>query len=241
MPALSGARVVVTGATRGIGRALALAFAGEGACLLLHGRSPDDLTVIAAEARSAGAAGVTVVSGDLLDAGLGGRLRAGAESLGGLELVILSAAELGPMSALAATPLEAFERVLRVGVTAQVAVYQALRPAVSVAPGGAFVWVSSGLGRFGVERYGAYCAAKHAVEGVMKVAALEDAAAGIVHVAVAPGMVQTDMLRRALGQDDVSGYETPERTAAGFVRLARALGREQAGASLDIEPWLPLR
>ncbi len=96
--------------------------------------------------------------------------------------------------------------------------------------------MSSGLGRFGAPRYGVYAAAKHAVEGLMKVAALEDGGDGIVHVAVSPGMVQTEMLRDALLGEDVSPYETPERTAAAFVRLLEALHPTVEALLLEGDP-----
>jgi NAD(P)-dependent dehydrogenase (short-subunit alcohol dehydrogenase family) len=126
-----------------------------------------------------------------------------------------------------------------INVTAQVALVQATAPGMVTRGRGAVIWLSSGLGRFGVPGYGAYCASKHAVEGLMKILAEEHGADGLVSVAMAPGMVQTDMLRVALGTADVSAHQTPEATARGFVAFARDLSAEHNGQSLDIEGWMP--
>ena len=72
----------------------------------------------------------------------------------------------------------------------------------------------------------------------MKVLAEEHGADGIVSVAVAPGMVQTDMLRTALGTDDVSEHQTPLVTARGFVALIANLNASHNGQSIDIAGWL---
>ena len=101
--------------------------------------------------------------------------------------------------------------------------------------------MSSGLGRFGSLRFGIYAASKHAIEGLMKCAALEDAADGLCHVAVAPGMVQTDMLRAAMLGADISGFLDPRAVAAGFVRLVTDVatrGGTLNGSSVDIETWM---
>jgi 3-oxoacyl-[acyl-carrier protein] reductase len=145
---------------------------------------------------------------------------------------------LGSMGPLAEASLSEFAEVLEVNVTAQVAIVQALLDGMKRRRRGVIVWLSSGLGRFGVPGYGAYCASKHAVEGLMKIVAEEHTADGIVSVAVAPGMVATDMLRAALGQEDVSEHQTPEETALAFVAMAESLSEEHSGGSLDIAPWL---
>ena len=79
---------------------------------------------------------------------------------------------------------------------------------------------------------------KHAVEGLAKVVAEEHRDDGLISLAIAPGLVQTEMLQAALGTEDVSEHQTPEETAQGFVRLLRALEPEMNGASLDIGDWL---
>lgn len=231
--------VVITGTSRGLGRALAMAFAQEGADLVLHARSREDLNVVATEAAAAGAGSVTSIVGDLLSPDLGRRLaRAAQENYGRIDLLILNAAVLGPMAPLIETPPDDFAHVMRVNVDSQVPIVAATLPIMRAQGAGKIIWMSSGLGRFGLPRYGVYCASKHAVEGLMKVAAAEHREAGVINVSVAPGMVQTEMLKRALLGADTTPYQTPEDTASAFVRLCAGLTPAQNGQALDIEGWL---
>lgn len=223
---LDGKRIAVTGTPRGLGRALAQAFVAAGAEVIVHARRGAEDVRRALGARLA-------VDGDLRDPTLSTRLAAAADALGGLDALVLNAAVLGPLGRLETTDFAAFREVLEVNVDAQLRLFVALRPAL-IAARGTVLWMSSGVGRFGVPGYGAYAVSKHALEGLNRLAHAENAAAGLVSIAVAPGMVQTDMLRAALGQDDVSTFARAEDVAAGFVRLLATGDRALAGASIDI-------
>ncbi|MEC9071736.1 MAG: SDR family oxidoreductase, partial [Myxococcota bacterium] len=230
----------VTGANRGLGRALVLALAARGARVLVHGRDPSAAEPVADACRDAGAAEVLMVTGDLRDDTLGTRLATAAEEAwGGLDLLLLNAAILGPMVPFKDLDPDAVRDVLEVDVTRQVPLVQGALPGMVDQGNGVVLWMTSYLGRFGLPHYGAYAAAKHALEGLMKVVAQEHGDDGLVSLAVAPGMVQTDMLRAALGTDDVSEWQSPEETAKAFVRLLEDLTPEHNGVTLDIESWLP--
>lgn len=232
-------RVAVTGANRGLGKALSLALAAEGARVLVHGRDADGTAAVAQACAQAGATEVVSVVGDLRDPTLGARLSATAEEAwGGLDLLLLGAAILGPMVPIRDLPADAVIEVLDVDVVSQLGVVQGALPGMVNQGHGVVLWMTSYLGRFGLPHYGAYAAAKHALEGLMKVLAQEHGDDGLVSLAVAPGMVQTDMLRAALGTDDISQWQTPEDTARAFVQLLGELTSEHNGATLDIEPWL---
>lgn len=232
--ALKGQRIAVTGATRGLGYAMAEAFAHDGARVLAHGRVPAKAAAVAA-AIGPGCLGVV---GDLADPQLGARIAQGAtRAMGGLDVLVLNAAVLGPMEALADTDFDAFREVMILNVDAQLRIFVACLPLL-LKSRGKVIWLSSGLGRIGLPRFGAYGASKHAVEGLMKIAAAEHGGAGLISVAVAPGMVQTDMLSSALLGGDTSGHTTPGAAGRGFAKLVAALGPEHNGSSLDIGPWL---
>ncbi len=235
---VAGAAVAVTGTSRGIGRATALALAQAGAHVVCHARTQGAAEAAAEAARSQGGQAIAV-AGDLAEADLGTRLVAAAEdAFGRLDAVILNAAILGRMGRVVDTPDDVFARVMELDVTAQFRIAKAAIPALQRAGGGVLVWLSSGLGRFGLPRFGAYAAAKHAVEGLAKVVAEEHRADGIVSVPVAPGMVSTDMLRDVLGGEDTSSYRDPAEVGAAFVRLLRRLrgpeGLASSGQSLDV-------
>jgi len=143
--------VAITGTNRGLGRALALSFASQGAHVVLHARSSVALESVSAEALSCGAASVTEVVGDLLDPELGDRLaRACLDNHGRLDTIILNAAILGPMLPLAETPMDIFARVMRTNVDAQIPLVSSVLPMMRSRGTGKIVWLSSGLGRFGL-------------------------------------------------------------------------------------------
>jgi NAD(P)-dependent dehydrogenase (short-subunit alcohol dehydrogenase family) len=231
---LAGQRILVTGATRGLGRAMVEQFSEAGARLVVHGRSGPAAAMVAASVGE----GHVAVGGDLTEAGLGARLaQAAQKGLGGLDALVLNAAALGPMQPLAETDFKTFREVMEVNVDAQLRIFLACLPAL-LAARGKVIWLSSGLGRIGLPRFGAYCASKHAVEGLMKVAAAEHGPAGLTSVAVAPGMVQTEMLKAALLGGDVSAHTPPAVAGRAFARLVSELGPAHNGASLDLAPWL---
>lgn len=227
---LAGQRVLVTGASRGIGRAIAERFAAHGARVIVHARVSSDALM-----RETGA--VLGVDGDLRDDELPGRLAAAAASLGGLDLLVLNAAVLGPMGPMDTIDLEVFGEVMRVNVDRQLAIFQALLPELLGATSSAVIWLSSALGRIGVPGYGAYCASKHAVEGLSKLAHAEYGDRGLISVTVAPGMVQTEMLKAALGVDDVSQHTPPEQVGEAFARLFAVLSVEHSGMALEISDF----
>ncbi|HRE90292.1 MAG TPA: SDR family oxidoreductase, partial [Myxococcota bacterium] len=177
------------------------------------------------------------VDGDLRDDELPIRLAEAASSLGGLDLLVLNAAVLGPMGPLESIDLEVFGEVMRVNVDRQLAIFQALLPELMKATPSAVIWLSSALGRIGVPGYGAYCASKHAVEGLSKLAHAEYGSRGLISVTVAPGMVQTEMLKAALGVDDVSQHTPPGQVGEAFARLFSVLSAEHSGAALEISDF----
>lgn len=235
--------VAITGSNRGIGRGILEAIARAGFRVVAHARHEDAAATSARRAEELGADAVAV-SGDLLDAALPKRLlNASVETFGGPpQAVILNAALLGPMLPLGETSTETFDQIMAVNVNAQFALTRTLLPAMLEAGGGALVYLSSGLGRFALPGYGIYTVSKHAIEGLAKQVAADHGEAGIYSVNVAPGMVQTEMLKTALGSDDVSAHDSPERVGEGFRRLVEDLlsgrGPELSGQSLDIAGWL---
>jgi NAD(P)-dependent dehydrogenase (short-subunit alcohol dehydrogenase family) len=235
---LKGSTVAITGANRGLGRALAFAFGEAGANLVIHARSQEKVEELSG-ALEALHRPCAAVYGELADPSLPGRLVETCRgSFGGVDLCFFNAGVLGPMTPLMATSPSDFSDVMTTNVDAQLRLAQAVIPQMRARGRGLLVGLTSGLGRFALPGYGAYCASKHALEGLMKTIAVEHAESGLVSVALAPGMVQTEMLSAALGGEDISAYQTPGDTAAAFVRFALAVTAEHNGQSLDIEPWL---
>jgi NAD(P)-dependent dehydrogenase (short-subunit alcohol dehydrogenase family) len=221
---MAGKVALVTGASRGIGEAVARAFAFAGADVALAARDAEALERLAGELGREGARALALPT-DVGDAAsVTAMVERTVEELGRLDFACNNAAGGGhPPTPLAEVPVEAFDS--GIGVTAR-GVFLSLRaeiPAIAGSGGGAIVNVSSTAGSQAVGGLAAYVAAKHAVEGLTKVAALDHADQGVRVNAVAPGPILTDNLRRA-------GADAQEAAAA-----AMPLGRvgrpeEVAGA-----------
>jgi NAD(P)-dependent dehydrogenase (short-subunit alcohol dehydrogenase family) len=180
---LSGRRAVVTGAGRGIGRAITLDLAGAGVSVLAIARSEPDLRALAEEA------GVEVQAADVRDAAAMERIVGSAEA----DLLVTAAGwnRPGPVTEVA---LEDLQAILEINVTGTLLACRAFG-AAALAAGrtGAVVTISSQMGAVGYPGRVAYCASKHAVNGMTKALALEWAPAGIRVNSVAPTFIRTPL------------------------------------------------
>ncbi len=211
---LSGKKALVTGASRGIGRAIALRLAAEGAVVALGVRKAEDGDPLVAEIAAAGGTAVAV----LLDVTDAASVATGVERAARperrLDIVVNNAGLAGQ------TPLDgdersdrAFERIFDVNVTGTWRVLRAALP--FLVEGGRVVNISSVSGRFGVPGQSGYCGAKHAVIGVTRALALELAPKKITVNAVCPGWVDTEMGRYGIrGYGKAMGLTEAEAFAA---------------------------
>jgi glucose 1-dehydrogenase len=187
---LSGRTAVVTGASSGIGRAIAEAMAEAGANLVLVGRDEARLreTVAAVEARGAAAAPVVVE----LTAADAARtiVDAARERFGGVNILVNCAGIFEPQP-FETQPLESFDRQMAVNVRAPFALTQAALPYLR--PEGAVVNISSIAGYAGFPQSAAYCATKGAVELMTRALATELGPQGVRVNCVAPGNIRTPM------------------------------------------------
>lgn len=185
---------LVTGASRGIGRATALALAGRGVALALFGRASERLTQTAAEARAAGSPRVEEFHADLADLDTVEREgRRVEQSFGALDAVIHNA---GVVRRARVEELEIalFEEQIRVNLTAPFVLTRTLLPAMRRAGSGRILFVGSISSTLGTPALSAYCASKWGVVGLMKSLAEELSDSGLMTAAVLPGSVDTDML-----------------------------------------------
>lgn len=164
MPILEGQRALVTGAGRGIGRAIALALGAEGAELALAARTTEQLEATADEARRAGASAVSVHSIDLADAEAVDHLCSDLVARGGVDIVVNNAGIGTHGEALAGDPDE-WERLMQVNVLAPMRLTRRLAPAMAQRERGTIVNIGSIAAIEGMTRSGAYAASKHALRG----------------------------------------------------------------------------
>ena len=216
---------LVTGASRGLGRAIAIAFAREGARLALCARDWSRLEATAEVCRELGA-DVLTVRADVASATDRERLVTLAlDHFGRVDVLVNNASTLGPtpLPLLADTDPEAFEEVVRVNLTAPFLLARDLVGGMLLRGSGLIVNVTSDAAVNGYPGWGAYSAAKAGVDGLTRVWAAELAGFGVTVVSVDPGDMDTEMHRAALPDDDPALLARPEDVAEAFVRLARGV------------------
>jgi NAD(P)-dependent dehydrogenase (short-subunit alcohol dehydrogenase family) len=214
---------LVTGASRGLGRAIAIAFAREGAGLALCARDWSRLEGTADVCRELGA-DVLTVRADVASATDRERLVTLAlDHFGRVDVLVNNASTLGPtpLPLLADTDPEAFEEVVRVNLTAPFLLARSLVGGMLLRGSGLIVNVSSDAAVNGYPGWGAYSVAKAGLDGLTRVWAAELAGFGVTVVSVDPGDMDTEMHRAALPDDDPAALARPEDVAEAFVRLAR--------------------
>ncbi|MGP3962881.1 SDR family oxidoreductase [Nonomuraea sp. 3N208] len=195
---------LITGASRGLGLALARSLAGSGWNLVLTARGAEDLERVAAEL------GATAIPGDVADPAHVERLARAAPEL---DLLVNNASDLGvtPLPPLAGYPLEAFRALLETNVTAPLALIQATLPALRSSSHGAIVNVTSDAATGAYEGWGGYGAGKAALEQLSNVLAAEER--GVRVWWVDPGEMNTRMLADAVGAEEAAAAADPAKVA----------------------------
>lgn len=236
---LAGKAVLVTGASRGIGRAVALACAQRGAEVLLLGRDEAALEsvydeITAAKLKTPGLIPLDLNSGDpALYETLVGELTAAGVVLDGL---VHNASVLGERRALAQTSPQSWQEVLQVNITSVFLLTRALMPLMEAAPSASVILTSSGVGRRGKAYWGAYAVSKFATEGYMQVLADELGSTSSVRVnSLNPGAVNTRMRRLAYPAEPPGTNPEPSELTDRWVYLLSDASRELNGKALDAQ------
>jgi NAD(P)-dependent dehydrogenase (short-subunit alcohol dehydrogenase family) len=205
---------LVTGASRGLGRALAAGLAREGYNLILDARNAADLDVAAGELPGA----VTAIAGDVTDPAHRAALLRAAQTAGRLDLLVNNAGTLGasPLPALADYPVDELRTAFEVNVIAPIALTQLLLPLLR-ASGGAVLNITSDAAVEAYAGWGGYGAAKAALEQASNVLAAEELAVRVWWAD--PGDLRTDMHQQAFPGEDISDRPWPETVVPAFTRL----------------------
>lgn len=217
---LAGKIALVTGASRGLGAAVAIRFAAEGAHLVLAARTVGGLEDVDDAIRAAGGT-ATLVPVDLreftrideLAAALLGRY-------GRLDILVGNAAEFGVFSPLGHLAPELWDEVIALNLTANWRLIRAMDPLLRAAPAGRAIFVTSAIGRDSLAYWGPYAVSKTALEMLVKIYAAEIAKTRARANLIDPGPLRTRLRARAFPGEDPNSRRPPASAADLFVELA---------------------
>jgi NAD(P)-dependent dehydrogenase (short-subunit alcohol dehydrogenase family) len=223
---LEGRTAFVTGASRGIGRGIALALAKAGAAVACAARALDDVRSAAAEIEAGGGRACAL----RLDVTRGAEITAAVKdaeaALGSVDILVNNAGITLDKPTLEVGDDE-WERVLSTNLTSMFRCCRAVGPGMIARGRGKIINVGSMYGRLGVSHYAAYCASKAAVDGLTRSLAAEWARHGIQVNCLAPGYMNTDIPRAAMADP-----KTRERFLSKVP--ARRLGEPKEAAALAV-------
>jgi NAD(P)-dependent dehydrogenase (short-subunit alcohol dehydrogenase family) len=206
---------LITGASRGLGRALARELASRGWHLIIDARDADALRAVAEELASR--THVVAIAGDIADRAHRRALGVAARAADGLDLVINNAGQLGPspQPALLDYPLDALASVYTTNVVAPLGVLQSVRD--SLRPGARIINVTSDARVNAYAGWGGYGSAKAALEQLSSILAVEEPTLRVYWLD--PGDMRTAMHQAAYPDEDISDRPLPEERVPGFLAI----------------------
>jgi NAD(P)-dependent dehydrogenase (short-subunit alcohol dehydrogenase family) len=230
---------VVTGASRGLGEVIARVLVERGCIVVIGARNPAALNRVRDEL-SGGGRRVVAVAGDVTDAAVQQRCIEAARELGGLDLLVNNASELGGIGPLAAFDGQRFGRVFQVNTSAPIALTQAALPLLS-ARRGLIVNITSDAANGAYPGWGPYGASKAALELLTRTLAAELRDQGVSAVLVDPGDMRTRMHQEAFAAEDISDRPLPDVTIPFwrwlFDQAPEELRGERFVAQREDAPW----
>jgi NAD(P)-dependent dehydrogenase (short-subunit alcohol dehydrogenase family) len=219
--------IVITGCSKGLGRALLDEFINAGHTVAGCSRSSEQMMELTERYGAQHFFKVVDVSDE-------GQVKAWSEELiahmGVPDLVINNAAMINAPAALWEVPINEFQQLVNINIVGVQCIIRSLLPSMIEQGRGVLVNLSSGWGRSVSAEVAPYCASKWAIEGLTKALA-EELPAGLAAIPLSPGVIDTDMLRVAWG-DDAAGFRTPQQWAVDAAPYILNLSEAHSGQSL---------
>ncbi|MBL6945887.1 MAG: SDR family NAD(P)-dependent oxidoreductase [Rhodospirillales bacterium] len=211
---------LITGASRGIGRAVALRFATEGAHVILAARTLGALEEVDDEIRAMGRT-TTLVPADLTDYTKIDQMGAAIfERFGHLDVLVGNAATLGILSPIGHVDPETWTQVIETNVTVNWRLIRSFDPLLKSSESGRAIFVTSGAARGATPYWGPYSVSKAALEMMVLTYAAEVSKTPVKVNLIDPGIVRTAMRAQAFPGEDATKLKSPEEITDTFVELA---------------------
>jgi NAD(P)-dependent dehydrogenase (short-subunit alcohol dehydrogenase family) len=234
---LRGKVALVTGGSRGIGRAIATAYVQSGANVFICARNVNDIEA-ALDMRQTGGV-IEGVTGDVGKAeDVEHIVRETVARFGTIDVLVNNASILGPREPIANYPLAAWDEVIRINLTGVFLMSRAVLPLMLERRSGSIINVTSGVGRKGKARWGAYAVSKAGLENFTQVLADEVSQTGIRVNSVNPAATRTRMRAEAYPTEDPLSLPAAEEITPVFVYLASDASAGVTGQSLEARDWL---
>ena len=235
---LRGKVALVTGGSRGIGRAIATAYVQSGANVFICGRNVNDIEAALREIRPTGGM-IDGLAGDVGTAEDVERIVDKAvQRFGAIDVLVNNASILGPREPIVNYPLTAWDEVIRINLTGFFLMTRAVLPIMLERRSGSIINVTSGVGRKGKARWGAYAVSKAGLECFTQVLADEVSQTGIRVNSVNPAGTRTRMRAEAYPTEDPLALPVAEEITPIFVYLASDASAAVTGQSLEARDWL---
>lgn len=231
--------ILVTGASDGIGKALALEAARLGAQVILHGRNTKKLESVYDEIEAMdGAKRPSIAVLDLASANAENYAtlaKSIEDEFGRLDGLVHNASILGERYSIEQYDAVIWQRVMHVNLTAAFAITQVLLPMLHKSEDASIIFTSSGVGRTGKAFWGAYAVSKFATEGLSQVLADEHRHSSLRVNCINPGATRTNMRLAAYPAEDRDALKTPQEILAPYIYLLAADSKGITGESFDAQ------
>ena len=231
--------ILVTGAGDGIGKAAAMAFAEAGAELVLAGRTVAKLEQVYDQIIAAGGVEPCIYPIDLEGATKQDYKQLAIscdQQFGRLDGLLLNAGILGQRTPLSSYRQDVWDKVLKVNLSAQFQMTQALMPILEKSDSSSVIFTSSGVGRVGRAFWGAYAVSKFAIEGLVQTWAAELEGLNSVRInCINPGATSTQMRAQAFPAENPNSIASPEDIIPAYLYLMGADSQTVNGKSIDAQ------
>jgi len=239
MNEFSGKSILITGASRGLGKALAISLSGRGARIALVARQKEELNETVSAIRSEGGVAFGIIADVGEKESIYPIVGQAAALAGPVDILINNASTLGPvpLRLLLDTDCEDFERALEVNTLGPFRLIKAVAGSMSLRGSGVVINISSDAAVEAYPGWGVYGASKAALDHLTRIVALELSGTGVKFFSVDPGEMDTRMHEKAMPNADRTGLQSPATVAETIALMILQAGHIENGARLVASDW----